>query len=394
MITMAAQRDAKPQHLPARVVLLTAFITPYTRPVLLELSRRVRQLTVLLSTPMEGNRSWKHDWDALDVQVQRTLTLRRRWRHSAGFRETLYLHIPWNTLGLLRRLRPEVIVSTEFGFRSLLCACYCLVHPRVKLLLSVGLSEHTERGRSFLRTLLRRWLVHRADAVMVNGSSGQRYLERLGCDPRRIFRLPYTAAPECLYQGPAERPGDDAHRLLYAGQLNDRKGIRPLVEALAGWATAHPQRRVGLTIVGSGPLREPIEALPKPANLAVEFLGERRPAEMAQVYARSGIFVLPTLADEWAMVVNEAMAAGLPVLGSVYSQAVEDLCVEGQTGWRFRPDLPGQMEHAIDCALNTRPEELDRMRIAARQCVAPITPAYAAECMTRAIRACLPGEGG
>ena len=43
----------------------------------------------------------------------------------------------------------------------------------------------------------------------------------------------------------------------------------------------------------------------------------------------SGIFVLPTLADEWGLVVNEAMASGLPVLGSVYSQAAHELCGDG-----------------------------------------------------------------
>jgi glycosyltransferase involved in cell wall biosynthesis len=393
MITLAAHRDVQPPAVPARLVVLTAFITPYTRPVLLELSRRVKQLTVLLSTPMEENRSWQHDWQSLDVRLQRTVTLRRRWRHEAGFHETQYLHIPWNTLGLLRRLRPDVIVSTELGFRSLFCACYCLLHPGVRLLLSVGLSEHTERGRGLWRNLLRRWLVRRADAVLVNGSSGQRYLERLGCDPRRIFRLPYTPAPESLYHGPAQRDPDAAQRLLYAGQLNDRKGVLPFVETLARWAAARPARRVQLTLVGSGPLEDALRATPKPANLSVEFLGERRPAEMAEIYARSGIFVLPTLADEWAMVVNEAMAAGLPVLGSIYSQAVEDLCVEGQTGWAFRPDRPGEMEQAIDRALNTPADTLHRMRVAARQCVASITPGHAADCMARAILASLDAEG-
>ena len=58
---------------------------------------------------------------------------------------------------------------------------------------------------------------------------------------------------------------------------------------------------------------------------------------MAEVYAKASLFAFPTLADEWGVVVNEAMAAGLPVLGSIYSQAVEELVEDGVSGWVFRP---------------------------------------------------------
>ena len=51
-----------------------------------------------------------------------------------------------------------------------------------------------------------------------------------------------------------------------------------------------------------------------------------------------GVLVFPTLADEWGLVVNEALAAGVPVLGSLYSQAVEELVRDGENGWTFRPD--------------------------------------------------------
>ena len=57
---------------------------------------------------------------------------------------------------------------------------------------------------------------------------------------------------------------------------------------------------------------------------------------MAEVYAKASLFAFPTLADEWGVVVNEAMAAGLPVLGSIYSQAVEELVEDGVSGWVFR----------------------------------------------------------
>ena len=79
------------------------------------------------------------------------------------------------------------------------------------------------------------------------------------------------------------------------------------------------------------------------------------------------------------MVVNEAMAAGLPVLGSLYSQAVEELVRDGHNGWYFRPDSQGEMYSALDRALNTSDAKVLEMRSNARKTVEYLTPAYEAD---------------
>ena len=53
------------------------------------------------------------------------------------------------------------------------------------------------------------------------------------------------------------------------------------------------------------------------------------------VYSEAGALVLPTLADQWGMVVGEALASGLPVIGSIASQAVTEIVEENVTGWTF-----------------------------------------------------------
>ena len=85
------------------------------------------------------------------------------------------------------------------------------------------------------------------------------------------------------------------------------------------------------------------------------------------------------------MVVGEAMASGLPILGSVYSDAVEELVVHGQTGWTFRPDQAEDVKSAINRALSAPIEQLDRMGRAARQRAAAMTPAVMVGQMIAAI---------
>jgi glycosyltransferase involved in cell wall biosynthesis len=182
--------------------------------------------------------------------------------------------------------------------------------------------------------------------------------------------------------------------LLYVGQLNERKGIVPFAESLSAWAASRPERHVEFSIIGAGPLRERIAMIETPTNLKLELLGERSFQEIAAAYAASGILAFPTLADEWGMVVNEALAAGLPVLGSEYSQAAAELCDEGETGWLFRPDSPGDAQRALDRAFDTSVERLNEMRAAARARVAPITPERSAERMIEAIELVLARKRG
>jgi glycosyltransferase involved in cell wall biosynthesis len=191
--------------------------------------------------------------------------------------------------------------------------------------------------------------------------------------------------PESSYAGLPTRDASAAHHLLYVGQFVQRKGLLPFLDVLARWSAAHKDRQVEFSLIGSGPQEDAIRNFPLPQNLRVHLFGRRKPAEIAEFHATTGIFVLPTLADEWGLVVNEAMASGLPVLGSLYSQAVEQLCENGRTGWTFRPDRPEEMAGAIDAALNTPAEALDVMRIAARQQVAHLTADFVADQLVDAI---------
>lgn len=412
-------RSTTSDKLAGHVVLLTNFIPPYRLPVYTELARRVEKLTILLSTPMESNRSWTPDWGELEVRVQRTLTINRPWRHAAGFQDTLRIHVPYDTLSTLRALRPDAIISAELGFRSAFSAIYSALLRRTPLVLWATLSDHTEQGRGWLRACLRCWLLARAGAVVVNGESGARYIERFGFDRRRVCRVPYVALPGLFERLPSTRPAGAAHRMLYVGQLIERKGLTPFVAALSRWAGDHPERQVVFDLAGSGPVERELRVIALPPNLSLNFLGECNYARLAEAYAAAGIFAFPTLADEWGLVVNEALAAGLPVLGSRYSQAVEELCrdkhagaterdangrlslrertcflgaKDDSTGWTFRPDAADEMAAAIDRALSTSVDELNAMRAAARAAVEPLTPKYAVDGLLQAVRTAMNKE--
>ena len=372
-------------RVPLRVVFLTNFIPPYWKPVLDLLSARYTHLRVLVSTDMEKNRNWKIDWEGLDVVRQKTITIQLT-KHHTGFRDTALVHFPLDTLLRLWSFRPDVILSAEMGFRSLLAALYRKLRPKSRLIIYADISEHTERRRGWIRMSLRRILKKNADAFIVTGESGSRYMRSLGAPDTKMFKVPYASDVHHFDEG-THRDDEWAWRLLYVGRLIERKGLLPFIQCLSNWATVHEDRTVELALAGDGPLRAQLGALALPSNLQLTLLGEIDYDLIPRIYARAGIFAFPTLADTWGLVVNEALAAGLPVLGSVFSQAVEELVRDGYNGWVFRPDDSEQMYRAIDRAMSTSRESLKEMREFARSTALDWTPGHAADRIDAAVRA-------
>jgi glycosyltransferase involved in cell wall biosynthesis len=375
-----------------RVVILTNFISPYQAPVLEALSARVKQLCVMVSTIMEPNRPWSPPTTQLHVVVQKTWTLSGLWRHPRGFQESLYVHLPLRTVRDLQRVRPEAIISVEMGARTLLALLYRLMNRGTVLLVWADVAESTEQGRGRLRWLARLIIRHSADLFVTNGCSGERYLRKLGVADYKIRRIPYGVDTTLFGRCPTARPKDRCHSLLFVGQLIERKGLLPFLSALNEWSGAHPDRSVSIEFVGDGPLRAALEKFPTNKNLRVQFHASVSYENTIHFYERAGILVFPTWADTWGVVVNEAMASGLPVLGSVYGQAVEELVTEGKTGWLFRPDNHEEMVAAIDRALQTTPDQLDEMRLQARAVAMAVTPERVADMITSALESAVAGR--
>ncbi len=391
------RREASPPESSTRctrVAILNNFIPPYWKPVFACLADRIPHLRVLVSTPMEPNRAWEVDWQGLDVVLQKTITVRGKWRHPKGFEEPLFIHLPVDTIAQLNRFRAEVVLSAEMGFRTLLSLGYRKLHSRSRLIIWAEIAESTERGRGLLRRVLRTLLAKHADAFIVFGNSGARYVQTLRVPNSKIFQVPYATDVKRFATTPLTRTGEQIRRLLYVGQLIDRKGLLPFIEVLSRWALAHSERRIEFLLAGDGPLGETLKRVAHPPNLTIELLGNVDYERLPPIYDGCGVFVFPTLADTWGLVVNEAMASGLPVLGSCYSQAVEMIVTDGENGWTFEPDDAGQTYGAIDRCMNTSDEAFEKMRERARTAAIKNTPQHVATLIDDAVMACLGGNMG
>jgi glycosyltransferase involved in cell wall biosynthesis len=368
-----------------RVVIFQGFIPPYRLPLFSELNKLFPDIRFIIASPMEANRQWQANFGKLNVIVQRNIAIRMWWR-TRDFKELMPVNLPIDSLKLLFRLRPQVIVCPHFGAQTCWAALYKILRPRTRFIIWATVSEKTESGRGWLRSLLRKMLVACADGAIVNGKSGGNYLRKLGMTDERMWTVPYTTDNSAFrHPDAAVLPRPAAHALLFVGQLIPRKGLDRFLRLLSDFMLQRPGIECSLEIVGTGPQRKELEAIPIPRNLNVRFLDSLGYDELPAVYARSSIFVFPTLADEWGVVVNEALAAGLPVLGSVHSQAVEELIRDRVNGWKFRPDDDADVIRTLTEVFSLTPDAVETMRSACRESIEAITPAATAATLALAI---------
>lgn len=134
-----------------------------------------------------------------------------------------------------------------------------------------------------------------------------------------------------------------------------------------------------LCLVGDGPLRRELEELSQSRGIRnVRFAGAVDYDEMTPYYAAADAFVMPTLEDNWSLVVPEAMACGLPVLCSKYNGCWPELVHEGVNGWVFDPLDEADTLRALRVAADPA-TDLAAMGKKSREIVADHTPQKAAE---------------
>ena len=364
-----------------KIALLSNFIPPYRKSLYKELDTLSSEMKVFVSTEMEKNRSWKMDHDGLNVVVQKSLSYFKSWKHEHGFSDKTPVHIPYDTIYQLRKYSPDVVISGELGIRSLLSALYCKMYKK-PLLLWLTLSEYTEKNKKGVRLKLRKFLLNSASALLCNGKSAERYVNSLGVHKEAFF-VPYTS--DYKIKEKKEKSPNEIKKVLFTGQLIKRKGVAEMVKAIMKWAKKYPNSKMELIVAGDGEERTQFSDLKGIENVSYQLLGVVDYTKLQDLYDQCDFYIFPTLADEWGVVVNEALSSSLPVMGSYYSQAVEEL-VDDDTGWVFCPDNEEDFVNTLHKALNTPHEELQQMADKGVKKIKEFTPSKVAITINEAVQ--------
>lgn len=312
-----------------KILYLTTIASPY-RVLFFEKLGEMVDLTVLYSDRREKQFLRDEQWfidnkgNYCDVRLNKI---------AAGFPSGAlcvdvidWLKKPWDIIVLCGYSSPTVILAMM----------YLRLH-RIPYYLEVdgGLI----RQESPVKLGIKRMLVKGAAGYFGTGDDTKAYLCHYGAEAEKVYDYPFTSleAGDILEAPPSREEKEilrkelgilEENVVLFAGRPVCPKGLDVLMDAAAVMDDG-----VGVYMVGGEPSQEILrkwEAMKLPH---VHFVGFRKKEELTKYYRAADVLAMPTRGDVWGLVVNEAMACGLPVVGSDRCVAARELIEDGVNGY-------------------------------------------------------------
>lgn len=211
-------------------------------------------------------------------------------------------------------------------------------------------STAADAPRTFLKERVKRSLLRHYATALVAGAPHAAYLEDLGFPRERIFQgydvvdnahfASWRWQPQAAQEEDRRRLGLPARYFLASSRFVSKKNLPRLIEAYAAYRRLAGEAAWSLVLLGDGELRPQLEADRRRLGLEAHLLlpGFKQYDELPAHYGLASALVHAATSEQWGLVVNEAMAAGLPVLVSRACGCVPDLVRDGENGFAFAPE--------------------------------------------------------
>jgi glycosyltransferase involved in cell wall biosynthesis len=337
--SVQAGRVSFPVMQPVRATILTSIMAPHRIALFNSLAAAPDvDLTVVYLARSDPSRNW----DIHEGEMRyRHRILREHLRMRRG---ESYVHITSGLVSALREAKPDVLVGggwDQIAYHEARALRRAL-GARFLWWVESNLRDRRSERPAFRR--LKRRLVSTGDGVVVPGQASAAYVRALGARDDRVWVAPNAVDNDFYRARMADRQGRQGPvRFLFVGRIESGKGLAYLLDA---WSRVPGD--VELAVAGVGALEAPVRARVMHADIPpVRLLGHLDRESLAAAYSDGDVFVFPSVSDPWGLVLNEAMAAGLPVIVSSAPGAVDDLVEDGNNGFVVPPMDPGPLTEAM-----------------------------------------------
>lgn len=325
-----------------RLVIITEIISPYRIPLFNVLSEQpeLDLYVIFLAETDPTLRQWK----VYKQEIRFSYEVLPSWRKRiAGYNLLLNRGLGRALLGA----KPDAILCGGYSYFTSWQALWWARNRNVPFFLwSESNLQDMRKGRALVE-LLKGEFFRQCSGFVVPGKSAAKYLLSHGIKRETIFTAPNAVDNE-LFAREAARAREESEQLrrdpglpkryvLFVGRLVREKGVFELLSAYSS-LDGEIRQQVSLVFAGDGPCRAELEGLASLISPGlIKFVGFIQQGQLAAYYALGEALILPTYSDPWGLVVNEAMACGLPVIVSNIAGCAPDLVTEGWNGKLVKP---------------------------------------------------------
>ena len=285
---------------------------------------------------------------------------------------------------VLDAVAPSAVAIPGWSARaSLLALEWCLNRKVPAVVMSE--SQASDERRTVAREYVKRRLIRLFSAALVGGVAHQRYLEALGLPPDRIVTGYDVVDNEHFARGAdaARADGPNVRQVLglperyflASSRFIPKKNLERLLQGYSAYRRSVGARAWKLVILGDGALRASLLAQRERLALTEDVLlpGFKQYEDLPKFYGLARAFVHASTVEQWGLVVNEAMAAGLPVLVSSRCGCVPELVHEGVNGHAFDPSNADELAECL-LRMSSGVDDVTAMGNASREIVSRWTP--------------------
>lgn len=346
-----------------KVLFLTTVPSPY-RVDFFECLGGLCELTVLYES--RGVSYREKDW--MKTQAKNYKSIYLKGKNIKG------KFIPTNLKKLLFQKNYDVFVVSGYSTIADILAIQYLKKKKKSFILSCDGALLKEEN--FLKYSLKKKLISSANHWLSTGNITNEYLLHYGAQKDSIYFYPFSSIHNNEISDEIIGLEDkksirsklkmrEKKILLTVGQYIHRKGIDVLLET-----SNKLSQDYGVYIVGGEPTSEYLKYVNDHKLTNVHFVSFKSTSELREYYKAADLFVLPTREDIWGLVVNEAMAVGLPVITTDRCVAGVELIKEGINGYI----VPIEDNEALANAINSYYEKPEKHLRMSSECLKSISP--------------------
>jgi 1,2-diacylglycerol 3-alpha-glucosyltransferase len=295
----------------------------------------------------------------------------------------------------LARIRPDAVAIAGWSHPGALAALlWCALNHVPAVLMSDSAADDAVRRP--WREAVKRRIVSLFASAVVGGTPHRNYLAELGMPVDAIFDGLDVVDNEHFAKGAAyARANANALRqhhalparyFLTSSRMIGKKNLFAILEAYRLYRAEAGAEPWDLVMLGDGRLMPSIRDAIARAELNphVQLPGFRQYDELPTYYGLAGAFILASTTEQWGLVVNEAMASGLPVLVSTRCGCSGELVRPGVSGFAFDPRDPTELAGLMQTVASD-PSLAASMAAAGRDLIAGWSPDRFAEHLLAAV---------
>ena len=257
----------------------------------------------------------------------------------------------------------DIVIFTNYVSPATMSAIsYCRRHKKKYYIEYDGGFNKKDR---FPISILKKYLLCGAEGHFTTCEEHKSYLLSLCIPETKIKKYPFTSvcnadierADELLSIGKSalreKLDINEKRMILSVGQFIYRKGFDVLMQAAKGL-----DKSIGIYIVGGEPTQEYLDLKSQLGLDNLHFVGFKNKDELGEYYAAADLFVLPTREDIWGLVINEAMAYGLPIVSTDRCIAALEMVKNGESGYIVPVEDSDSLAEKITSLLDVKDKAL------------------------------------